>query len=42
MSTFKAVFAEQIEGKPQISIQQVDRASLPAGEVLVRVRLFRL
>ena len=37
MSTFKAVFAEQIEGKPKISIQQIDRASLPAGEVLVRV-----
>ncbi len=37
MSTFKAVFAEQIEGKPQISIQQVDRANLPAAEVLVRV-----
>src|ERR1700693_1430403 len=38
MSTFKAVFAEQIEGKPKISIQQLDRGSLPAGEVLVRVR----
>ncbi len=37
MSTFKAVFAEQIEGKPKISIQQIDRASLPAGDVLVRV-----
>ena len=37
MSTFKAVFAEQIEGKPKISIQQIDRTSLPAGEVLVRV-----
>src|SRR5258706_8608154 len=37
MSTFKAVFAEQIEGKPKISIQQVDRASLPPGDVLVRV-----
>ena len=37
MSTFKAVLAEQIEGKPKISIQQVDRASLPPGEVLVRV-----
>ena len=37
MSTFKAVLAEQIEGKPKISIQQIDRASLPAGEVLVRV-----
>jgi len=38
MSTFKAVFAEQFEGKPKISIQQVDRASLPPGDVLVRVR----
>jgi acrylyl-CoA reductase (NADPH) len=37
MSTFKAVFAEQIEGKPKISIQQVDRASMPPGDVLVRV-----
>ena len=37
MSTFKAVYAEQIEGKPRISIQQIDRASLPTGEVLVRV-----
>src|SRR6185295_4262272 len=37
MPTFKAVFAEQIEGKPKISIQQIDRASLPSGEVLVRV-----
>jgi len=35
MSTFKAVFAEQFEGKPKISIQQVDRASLPPGDVLV-------
>src|SRR5882757_8106874 len=38
MPTFKAVFAEQIEGKPKISIQQVDRASLPPGDVLVQVR----
>ena len=37
MSTFKAVIAEQIEGKPKISIRQVDRASLPVNEVLVRV-----
>jgi acrylyl-CoA reductase (NADPH) len=37
MSTFKAVFAEQIEGKPKISIQQIDRATLPPGDVLVRV-----
>lgn len=38
MSTFRAVFAQQIEGKPKISIQQIDRASLPPGDVLVRVR----
>jgi acrylyl-CoA reductase (NADPH) len=38
MSTFKAVMAEQIEGKAHISIQQIDRARLPTGEVLVRVR----
>ncbi len=38
MSTFKAVFAEQIEGKPRVSIQQIDRASLPDSDVLVRVR----
>lgn len=38
MSTFKAVFAQQIEGKPRTSIQQVDRAGLPGGDVLVRVR----
>src|SRR5579872_6283327 len=41
MATFKAVFAEQIEGKPKISIQQIDRARLPASplgsDVLVRV-----
>ena len=38
MSTFKAVFAEQVEGRPKISIRQIDRASLPAADVLVRVR----
>ena len=38
MSTFKAVFAQQIEGKPKISLEQLDRASLPPGDVLVRVR----
>jgi acrylyl-CoA reductase (NADPH) len=37
MSTFKAVLATQIEGKPHISLQQLDRASLPPGDVLVRV-----
>ncbi|HEV2446504.1 MAG TPA: MDR family oxidoreductase [Candidatus Sulfopaludibacter sp.] len=38
MSTFKAIFAQQIEGKPNVSLQQIDRASLPPGDVLVRVR----
>jgi acrylyl-CoA reductase (NADPH) len=38
MSTFKAVFATQREGKPNISIEQIDRASLPAGDVLVRIQ----
>jgi acrylyl-CoA reductase (NADPH) len=38
MSTFKAVFAMQQEGKPYIALQQLDRASLPPGDVLVRVR----
>ncbi len=38
MSTFKAILATQQEGKPHIALQQVDRASLPAGDVLVRVR----
>jgi len=37
MSTFKAVYATQQDGKTQVSVQQLDRASLPAGEVLVRV-----
>src|SRR5712691_3240290 len=38
MSTFKAVLATQQEGKPHVSLQQLDRASLPALGVLVRVR----
>ena len=38
MSTFKAVYATQQDGKVQVSLQQLDRASLPAGDVLVRVR----
>jgi acrylyl-CoA reductase (NADPH) len=38
MSTFKAVFATQQEGKPHVSLEQLDRASLPPGDVLVRVR----
>ncbi len=37
MSTFKAILATQQEGKPHISLQQLDRASLPTGDVLVRV-----
>src|SRR5665213_3623277 len=37
MSTFKAVYATQQDGKVQIAIQELDRASLPAGDVLVRV-----
>jgi len=37
MSTFKAVYATQQDGKTQVSLEQLDRASLPAGDVLVRV-----
>jgi len=37
MSTFQAVFATQQDGKPHVSLEQLDRASLPAGDVLVRV-----
>ncbi len=37
MSTFKAVYATQQDGKVQVAIQELDRASLPAGDVLVRV-----
>ncbi len=38
MSTFKAVYATQQDGKTQVSIQDLDRDTLPAGDVLVRVR----
>jgi acrylyl-CoA reductase (NADPH) len=38
MSTFKAVYATQQDGKTQVSIEHLDRDSLPAGDVLVRVR----
>jgi acrylyl-CoA reductase (NADPH) len=37
MSTFKAVYATQQDGKTQVAIQQLERTSLPAGDVLVRV-----
>ena len=37
MSTFKAVYATQQDGKTQVSIQDLDRDALPAGDVLVRV-----
>jgi acrylyl-CoA reductase (NADPH) len=37
MSTFKAIFATQQEGKPHVSLQQLDRANMPPGDVLVRV-----
>ena len=37
MSTFKAVYATQQDGKVHVSLQQLDRTSLPAGDVLVRV-----
>ncbi|MDP9113373.1 MAG: oxidoreductase [Acidobacteriota bacterium] len=38
MSTFKGVYATQQDGKVQVSIQELDRDTLPAGDVLVRVR----
>jgi len=37
MSTLKAVYATQQDGKTHVSLEQLDRASLPAGDVLVRV-----
>lgn len=37
MSTFKAVYATQQDGEFDASIQDLDRASLPPGEVLIRV-----
>ena len=38
MSTFKAVYATQQDGKTHVSLEQLDRASLPAGDVF-RARL---
>ena len=38
MSTFKAVLATQVDHKFQISLQQLERAALPPGEVLIRVQ----
>jgi acrylyl-CoA reductase (NADPH) len=37
MSTFKALLATQSDGKFSASIQELDRDSIPPGEVLVRV-----
>jgi acrylyl-CoA reductase (NADPH) len=37
VSTFKALLANQEDGKFSASIQQISRDALPAGEVLVRV-----
>lgn len=37
MSTFKALIADQQDGKFTASIQEIDRSSLPPGEVLIRV-----
>ena len=37
MSTFKAVYATQQDGKTRVSLEQLDRANLPSGDVLVRV-----
>src|SRR5690349_24340613 len=37
MPTFKAVLTTQTDGKFHASIEQLDRASLPPGDVLVRV-----
>src|SRR5579863_4063781 len=38
MSTFKALLATQADGKFAAGIEQVSTDTLPAGEVLVRVR----
>ncbi len=38
MSTFKALLATQEEGKTNVSFRDLDLASLPAGEVLIRVQ----
>jgi acrylyl-CoA reductase (NADPH) len=37
MSTFKALLVTQEEGKFAASIQEIDRSTLPPGEVLIRV-----
>jgi acrylyl-CoA reductase (NADPH) len=37
MSTFKALIANQIDGKFSASFQEIDCSALPPGEVLVRV-----
>src|SRR5271155_4775232 len=37
MSTFKALIANQIDGKFSASFQEIDGSALPPGEVLVRV-----
>src|SRR2546421_8585499 len=37
MPTFKALLATQPDGKFQASIQQLDHAALPPGDVTVRV-----
>jgi acrylyl-CoA reductase (NADPH) len=37
MTTFKALVLEEIDGKTQSNIQQLEPSSLPDGEVLVRV-----
>src|SRR5258708_2163205 len=36
-STFTAILTTQVEGKFHASIEQLDRAALPPGDVLVRV-----
>ncbi len=38
MATFKAVYATQRDGKTHVSIEDLERDSLPAGDVLVRVK----
>src|SRR4029077_11277886 len=38
MTTFKALLATQDAGKFHASIQQLDRESLPPGEVTIRVK----
>jgi acrylyl-CoA reductase (NADPH) len=38
MSTFTAILAKQQDGKFQASLQDLDRAALPPGEVLIRVQ----